>query len=158
VERIRGELPRILEGLTAVVVGTRDAALVPSCVQAAGVWADASGRLTVYIPEGTAEACLANIAANGAVAVVMEKVMTHRTVQVKGRCVKMRPARPDEREIVERCMGAFIDDVARAGAPRRILLKKNNWPCRAVTIEVAEVFEQTPGPRAGLPFEPGGRP
>jgi hypothetical protein len=157
VERIRGELPRLLDGLTAIVVGTRDADLVPACVQAVGFAADGSGRVTVYVPEVAGEACLANIEANGAVAVVMEKVMTHRTVQVKGRCVETRPARPDEREIVERCMASFTDDVALAGAPRRILLKKNRWPCRAVTIDVTEVFEQTPGPRAGLPFEPGGR-
>ena len=154
-ERIRGELPRLLDGLTAVVVGTRDAALVPACVQAVGLAADASGRVTVYIPEATGEACFANIEANGAVAVAMEKVLTHRTVQVKGRCIEMRPAGPDEREVVERCMSSFFDDVAMAGAPRPILMKKNRWPCRAVTLDVTEIFEQTPGPRAGLPFEPG---
>jgi len=156
VERIRGELPRILEGLSAIAVGTRDAALGPACVQAVGVTADASGRVTVFIPEATGERTFANLAANGAVAVVMEKILTHRTVQVKGRCVGLRPASEDEREIVERCMGAFFDDVVSAGAPRRVLTRKNRWPCRAVTLEVAEVYEQTPGPRAGLPLSAGG--
>jgi hypothetical protein len=155
VERIRGELPRIVEGLTAIAVGTRDSSLVPACVQAVGLAADAAGRVTVYVPEATGQACFANIEANGAVAVAMEKILTHRTVQVKGRCLEMRPARPDERAIVERCMNSFIDDVVTAGGPRPILLTKNRWPCRAVTLDVTEVFDQTPGPRAGLPFQPG---
>ena len=155
-ERIRGELPRILEGLTAIAVGTRDAALRPACVQAVGLTAEPTGRLTVFVPEATGERTFVNLAANGAVAVVAEKILTHRTVQVKGRCVEMRPAREAEREIVERCMGAFFDDAVVAGAPRGILQRKNRWPCRAVTLEVAEVYEQTPGPRAGEPFVAGG--
>ncbi len=142
-------------GLTAIVVGTRNASLAPACAMGVGVVADKSGSLTVYVPEATGRETFENISTNGLVAVVMEHVPTHRTVQVKGRCQSMRPATEPEREIVDRSHEGFFRDVAFVGAPARIR-RQNRWPCRAITIEVTEIFDQTPGPRAGLPLVAGG--
>ncbi len=152
-ERIRRDLPRILEGLTAIVVGTRDAQLVPSAALAAGIEADTEGRATVFVLDGEAGArTLANVEATGWLAVTMEQIGTHRTVQLKGRCLGIRPAEESERPIVDRCQEAFLSEVELIGAPPAAR-RRRRWPCKAVTIEVLEVFEQTPGPRAGFPFE-----
>jgi len=151
VHQLGRDLPRILEGLNAIGIGTRDQELVPATTLAAGVHADGEGHLTVYVPEVTGARIFANVAANGAVAVVLEYIPTHRTVQVKGTCLEMREAREDERETVERIQGAFFDDVMMIGAPSDVR-RRLRWPCRAITIDVTEVYEQTPGPRAGLPF------
>jgi hypothetical protein len=146
---MRDGLPRLLEGLSVIAVGTRDADLVPSCVHAVGVAFDAAGRMTVYVPEASGAESLANVAAGGSVAVVFEKPMTHRTVQVKGRCVALRPAGEADRAAVERWAERFAADVIAVGAPVGPSRRIRRWPCRAVTLEVTDVFEQSPGPHAG---------
>jgi hypothetical protein len=156
VARIREDLPRILEGLSVIAVGSRDAALVPSCVHAVGVAGDEPGRLTVYIPEAAGAETLANIAENGAVAVVFERPMTHRTVQVKGRCLAMRPAADADRPAVEGWAERFAEDVIAVGAPILHARCLRRWPCRAVTLEVTDIFEQSPGPHAGERLSTGG--
>lgn len=156
VDRIRAELPRLLEGLSVIAVGSRDAALVPSCVHAVGLAVDGSGRITIYIPEDAGTETLRNIGENGAVAVVFEKPITHRTVQVKGRCVAMRPASDADRAAVDGWAERFAEDVIAVGAPIPRARRLRRWPCRAVTLEVTDVFEQSPGPHAGERLSAGG--
>jgi len=145
------DLARLIEGLSAIAIGSRDQELVPACTLAVGAQADDAGRLTVYVPDAIGAAIFRNVEANGRVAVVMEHIPTHRTVQVKGRCLEMRPAREDERPIVERSQAQFLEVVALIGAPAHAA-RRRRWPCRAITFSVDEVYEQTPGPRAGLPL------
>lgn len=156
-ERLLRDLPHILEGLSAIVVGTRDDALVPACVLGAGVAADPSGRVTIFVPEVTGGETFANVARNGRVSVTLEHIPTHRTVQIKGRCLEMRPAVEAERPIVDRIQEAFLADVEAIGAPGDAR-RRRRWPCRAITFEVAEIYEQTPGPHAGFPFGEGRAP
>ncbi len=152
-EHSRLDLQRILEGLVTMAVGTRDEALVPACELGVGAMPDpASNRLTIYLAETHCQRTLANLRKNGLVAVALDRPTTHRAVQMKGRCVGIRPAEPSERAIVEQGFGCFLEQVALVGAPTPLVRRLNRWPCQAVTIEVDEVFEQTPGPRAGLPF------
>ena len=150
---LRKDLPRILEGLHTIIVGTRDENLIPACTLAAALAADEEGRVTVYVSEASGQAIAANVRANGAVAVVAEYIATHRTVQVKGTCVEIRAAREDERAFIEGNQERFFEDVALIGAPAHVR-RRRRWPCHAITFQAAEIFEQTPGPRAGLPFEP----
>ncbi len=156
VEPIGGDLPRVLEGLSVIAVGTRDTDLQPSCVYAVGIAFEAMGLLTVYVPETAGAEALRNIAENGAVAAVFEKPMTHKTVQVKGRCVAMRPAGDADREAVDGWAERFAEDVIAVGVPIPHARRIRRWPCRAVTLEVTDVFEQSPGPRAGERLAAGG--
>lgn len=147
------ELPRLLEGHDAISVGTRDAALRPFVTLAAGVsFAAGEGRVTVYVPEATGAETLANLAANGMVAVVFEQILSHHTVQVKGRVADVRPAAESDRAFVERSAGSFFAQIEAVGGIPNVVRKKRTWPCRAVTFEVTDVFEQTPGPKAGTPL------
>ncbi len=148
-------LPRILAGHDAIAVGTRDDALRPACSMAVGVAFPGEGRATVYVPEATGERTLRDLEANGMIAVVFEEISTHHTIQVKGRVAEIRPAGEDERALVERSIGGFFAQVEAHGALPSVVRKKRRWPCRAVTFTVAEVFEQTPGPKAGTPFVAG---
>jgi hypothetical protein len=147
------DLPKILEGLHAIVIGTRDANRVPSAALGAALSAGEDGRVTVYVPEVAGAATVANAASEGVIAVAAEYIATHRTVQVKGNVLEIRDAREDERELVERMQNAFFDDVALIGAPAHVR-RRRRWPCHAITFQAREVYEQTPGPRAGLPFAP----
>jgi hypothetical protein len=145
-------LPRILAGHDAVVVGTRDAALRPACAMASGVAFPGDGRVTVYLSEDAGAETLVNLEANGAIAVVFEEILSHHTVQVKGRVLEIRPAAERERELVERSIAGFFRQVEAVGASPGVVRKRRRWPCRVVTFEVTDVFEQTPGPKAGTPL------
>lgn len=151
-------LPRILAGHDAVVVGTRDAALRPACAMALGVAFPGDGRVTVYLSEAAGSETFGNLEANGLVAVVFEEILSHHTVQVKGRVLEIRPAAESERAHVERSIAGFFRQVEAVGAAPGVVRKMRRWPCRAVTLEVTDVFEQTPGPKAGTPFAAGGAP
>ena len=151
-------LPRILAGHDAVVVGTRDAALRPACAMASGVAFPGDGRVTVYVTEAAGAETLANLEANGAIAVVFEEILSHHTVQLKGRVLEIRPAAEGERALVERSIAGFFRQVEAVGAAPDVVRKRRRWPCRAVTFEVTDVFEQTPGPKAGTPFAAEGAP
>jgi Pyridoxamine 5''-phosphate oxidase. len=154
-----GKLAPLLEGLVAVHVATRDAALVPDEVMAAAALLEPDGRsLTVYLPDATSATALANLRENGQIAVVLSQPLTHRTVQLKGRVETIRPAGEDEREAVERFAAAFDAEVAAIGLPPAALRRRNRWPCTAATFAVREGFEQTPGPRAGEPLVAEGAP
>jgi hypothetical protein len=146
------DLPRILAGHDAVVVGTRDAALRPACAMASGVAFPEEGRVAVYVSEDAGAETLANLEANGAIAVVFEEILSHHTVQVKGRVLEIRPAAESERELVERSIAGFFRQVEAVGAAPGVVRRRRRWPCRVVTFEVTDVFEQTPGPKAGTPL------
>ena len=157
--KVPDDLGPLLEGLVAIHVATRDAALAPDEVMAATALLDAEGkRLTVYLPVATSATSLANLRENGALAVVLSQPLTHRTVQLKGRVGELRAAREDERAAVERLAAAFDAEVAAIGLPPAALRRRNRWPCAAATFAVREAYEQTPGPRAGEPLEPEGAP
>jgi len=157
--KVPDDLGPLLEGLVAIHVATRDAALAPDEVMAATALLDAEGkRLTVYLPVATSATSLANLRENGALAVVLSQPLTHRTVQLKGRAETIRPARDDEREAVERGAAGFDAEVEAIGLPPAVVRRRAKWPCHAVTFVVAEAYEQTPGPRAGEPMTGGGAP
>lgn len=151
--KVPENLTALLDGLVAVHVATRDAALVPDEVMAAAARPSADGRcLTVFLPVATSEASIANLRANGAIAVVLSQPLTHRTVQLKGRVETIGPARDEERAEVERLAAAFDAEVEVIGLPPAVVRRRTRWPCHAVTFVVAEAYEQTPGPRAGAPI------
>ena len=155
-ERIKRALPELLDGLVAVVVGTRDADLRPACARGLAVRVDPStGRLVLYLSEARTAETLENLRSNGAIAIALDRPETHRSVQVKGRCVDIRPATEEERPVVERFLEGFFEQVIYLGMALSVRSIRA-WPCLAVTVEVTEVFEQTPGPRAGEPYRPGG--
>jgi hypothetical protein len=156
---VPGKLAPLLEGLVAVHVATRDAALVPDEVMAAAALLEPDGRsLTVYLPDATSATALANLRDNGEIAVVLSQPLTHRTVQLKGRVERLRAAREEEQEAVERFAAAFDAEVAAFGLPPAALRRRTRWPCTAATFAVREGYEQTPGPRAGEPLVAEGAP
>lgn len=142
-----------LDGLCAVHVATRDAELRPDIVHGVGFASGpAPGLLTIYLPHATSARSVANLRENGLVAVALAEPLTHRTVQVKGRCAMLRDARPAERADIEQCLGEFARQVGVLGMPPAVLRALSHWPAHAVEMSVDAVFEQTPGPGAGAPL------
>ena len=85
-----------------------------------------------------------------AIAVTGADVLTLQSVQVKGTVVAVEAATEDDLHVSERFCDDFFQAVDRVDGVARHLMARlvpaDLWAC---TIEVAEVFDQTPGPGAG---------
>ncbi len=134
----------------SIVVGTRNAALLPESTRAVGSVVAPDGKhVTVFLPTAVSDRAIANIGDNGRVAIGYSSIGDHVSVQVKGRVVATRDANPDERDLIVRYIGAFAEALAMTGIPRATTRALNAWPAHAVTVEVSDIFDQTPGVKAG---------
>src|SRR4051794_7012186 len=89
-----------LEPGLSILVGTVDAARVPSCCRGVAIAGDAS-RLTVYVPMSTSQRILRDVATTRRLAVTASHVVTHRTIQFKGRTGDARIAGEAEGVLVQ---------------------------------------------------------
>jgi hypothetical protein len=153
---ISDDLARFIESGLSLLVGTRDGRLVPEATRGLAPRVEPGGReVTIFLPDASGRVALANLAANGRIAVCISRPSDHRTFQLKGRVVGLAAAVEAERPHLDRYRCAFAQELAQVGLPARLTLRMAWWPCHAVRFEVAQVFVQTPGPGAGEPLRAG---
>jgi hypothetical protein len=134
-------------------VGTVSTSGIPAGCRAVGaVTSDELKTLTVYVPIATSREVLANIAANKRLALVATYPPDHSTVQVKGRTTGVRLAADAEEALVRARLELFAASLDHLGIPRRVTMAINHWPAFAIDFTIEEIFEQTPGPKAGTPI------
>jgi Pyridoxamine 5'-phosphate oxidase len=138
----------------AVAVATRDGDLVPAFTRGWGPEVSGDGRsltLCVIAPPGSAT--LANLEANGAIAVAFSPPTIARAVQVKGIAASVREPGANEVARATRHLDAFTAEAVQIGfpaeLPQRMFLRDDFV---SVTLSVDEVFDQSPGPNAGRPL------
>jgi hypothetical protein len=138
------------DGGTSVLVGSADANAVPACCRGIAVSTDHTlARATVYVPVATSRDVIANAATTKKLAVMITRVVEHVGVQLKGTVEAIRMASDDEELFVRRRFNEFADVLDDIGLPRRIFRTVSHWPAFALDLKVEDVFDQTPGPRAG---------
>jgi hypothetical protein len=140
------------EGGTSIILGTVDADGMPAACRGVALHssADDVSTVTVYIPVDSGQETIANIATTRRIAIVASHPPTHTSVQLKGTTRSVRLARRDEEEFVRSRKAAFAESLELLGVPQRITWSVAHWPAFAVEVVVDEVFEQTPGPNAGV--------
>jgi hypothetical protein len=85
-----------------------------------------------------------------AIAVTGADVRTLRSVQLKGTAYGLEPVTDDDLEMSRRFCDAFFADVLEADdIPRSLMDRLVPTDMLACTVDVAEVYDQTPGPCAG---------
>lgn len=137
----------------SVYVGTVDAEGFPSVCRAVAVSAkDDLSTVTVYVPVATGQESIANIATTRRVAVGCTYPLDNTSIQLKGTTAGVRMAREDERALLEERIEQFAATLDLVGLPPHITRKLAHWPAFAVELTVEEIFDQTPGPRAGSPL------
>jgi hypothetical protein len=146
------DLVAFVHGGVAVTVGTRDADRRPAVTRAWGPEVLADGRtlkLCVIAPPGSSTR--ANLEANGAIAVGFSPPTIARALQIKGAAASVREPEPAELERAERHLLAFSAEAEQLGIPGRVARRFFGAPSDflSVTVSIDEVFDQTPGPRAG---------
>jgi hypothetical protein len=141
-----------LGGGTSIIVATVDAEGVPATCRGIAVTPKGEDALTVYLPAATGQEALANLATTRRIAVSCSHPLSHSTVQVKGvtRGVKLAPA-SDEAFVRERWR-QFADVLDALGLPRSVTHRMTHWPAFAIDFSIEQVFDQTPGPKAGAPL------
>lgn len=144
------DLAELFESGVSILVGTRDASLVPEATRGCGAIVHPDRRrLTIFLPTSVAGRAVANLEDNGKIAVGFSRVLDHRTIQVKGKLEGTRPATDAEREVIARYHVAYAEMIYMVGIPRARTRTMNVWPSVAITFEVTDIFHQTPGPGAG---------
>lgn len=154
---ISPELATFLESGVSILVGTRDARLVPDSARGVGARVETGGReLTVLLGDVLNTTALANLRDNGRIAVCFSRNGDHRSIQVKGKVLSIAPAAPPDRALVERYNGLIAVAWGEIGVPPAAVARWVRWPCHAVRFAVEAVFVQTPGPGAGAPLAAAG--
>ena len=140
------------EGL-AIHLGTRNEQLEPNGARVCAVKVDDDREHVVaYLPRAAAAIVLADLRANGQVALAFARPVDDRACQVKGVFVSERRATQRERPLVMAQWQGFVRQLAAIGIPAEATRNWTTWPSVAVRIRVTALFNQTPGPNAGAPL------
>jgi hypothetical protein len=147
------ELVELLEDGVAAWLATHDAELSPEAVRVWGTRVGPDRRtLTLYVSDEQAGRTYDNARANGQLAVFFCRMTDYRAAQVKGELIALRPTSDDERERQAEYARAFIATSIVVGTPREPTERLAFLPSTAMELRVREVYMQTPGTGAGLPW------
>jgi hypothetical protein len=147
---IRTEDAELLESAHSVVVGTVGADGQPDASRAWGILADAAtGLLRVLLPANE-PVVLANLEGGGRIAVNHTHVLTLESVQVKGVAHGVEVATAEDLACHDAYVEALFVNLHESDGSTREQVEHMRPPgVVAVTVEVTEVYDQTPGPSAG---------
>lgn len=145
----------------SIIVGTSDAAHRPHVTRGAGArLADHGRAVTVLLPHTGSEQVIADLQANGRIAVVFSEPTTHQTLQLKGRDAAVGACTPQHEALAARYLEGFIDEIGRLGFTAEVAhtILRLEGGLVPVQFTLDEAFEQTPGPSAGARLCPPGPP
>lgn len=139
----------LLESGCALIVGTSAEDGSPWASRAWGMRCVGADRLRVVLPEG-ARRDVGHFHAGRPIAVTGGDVRTLQSVQVKGRVVTVEDVTESDLEVVAHYTEEFFTAVEETdGTPRHLLERMLPASFVACEVEVGELYDQTPGPRAG---------
>ena len=144
----------------SIIVGSRDERNRPHVMRAVGCrLAEDLRRITVFMPPSSSAHVIADLRANGLIAVVFSEPSTNRTLQFKGRDAQIVPAEPGDPAIVARYVERFAQEIGELGFPAEVvktMFAHDDDDLVALRYTPDAVFEQMPGPKAGEPLAAGG--
>lgn len=145
-----------LESGVSLLVGTRGADGRPTAMRASGLrMHEGRAGFDVFLALGAAGRIAADLAAAPRIAVTASRVIDHRTFQIKGTAIDVREGREEERRVPESYLERFAVSVEEVGQPRIVTSQIRAWPALVVSVRIDDIFDQTPGPNAGVPLRGG---
>ncbi|MGC2856555.1 hypothetical protein ACM64Y_13860 [Novispirillum sp. DQ9] len=130
----------------------------PVTARALAAALDAGRRhLTLYIDRRAALPFLEAVEAGGRVAAAFTQPTTHRCIQVKGTDAAVHPPEAGALDIIDRHHRLFAVELREVGFAEGMIAAHDAYDpdgVVAVTFACLEVFDQTPGPRAGDAMTP----
>ena len=147
---IPDSIVQLLQTGVSVMVGTRDASLMPECTRAWGIHVDTNrGTVTVLLSESIAGKTLDNLRENGMIAVTCTRPTDHITCQLKGKVRSIKPVNSAQQKMSRQWHHEFVAELKAIGVPSALGEAWIVEPTVAVEMAVTDVFDQTPGPGAG---------
>jgi len=147
---ISPRLQRCLEPGLSILVGVADAHSMPTCCRGYALRStDELETVTVYLPVATSHETIQALAMTGRLAIAATHPADHSATQLKGVAMDTRLSREDEAAFVRERIRAYADVLDAFGVPKRLSGSIVYLPAFAVTMRVEEIYEQTPGPKAG---------
>jgi Pyridoxamine 5'-phosphate oxidase len=132
------------------IVATRDEEMRPEIARG---WApevnEEAAIATVCIGAERDSKMGSNLLSNGAIALTMTHPTTYRGIQAKGRVSDVGEPTAEQLERVQAHLAAFAAQVELLGLGRELTRRLLVPDLMAVTFAVHELYDQTPGPRAG---------
>lgn len=104
---------------------------------------------TVFLPELTTGATVAQLRENPRIAVLASYPLDHRSLQMKGSVRHITAAPERDRPYVQAYLAAFASVLEVVGMPYEVVTMVTHWPAIAVELAIEELYVQTPGPGAG---------
>ena len=154
------ELVQFLESGVSLSVASRNRRLLPSLARVLACRVDRdAGTLCLWLVRSHAAQLLRDCLDCDRLALVASDPPTHRAWQIKGDGVRECPVTPVGVDLVNRHGTDFADVISRLGfSPSftRAFYQHRPEELVAISFIPRELFEQTPGPRAGSKVEPGG--
>lgn len=147
------ETAGFIQRYVSMNLATSDAAKRPAVTRVFGcrVSADAV-RVTLFLCRAGNDLVLANLRANGRIAVVFSRPSTHRTVQLKGTDARVIELQAADRQVIAAYRESMVEDLGSIGYPpafTRSLIPAPETLDTAVCFTPLAVYSQTPGPQAG---------
>lgn len=140
----------LLQTGISVIVGTRDATLMPESTRA---WGIRVGRdrtsVTIFLTAAISGKTIQNLRENGLVAISCTRPTDHVACQLKGRLRRIRPTVQRDRDSSKTWHREFVGELVAIGVPADLCEAWITEPALAIDIDVTDVFHQTPGPGAG---------
>lgn len=140
----------------SIIVGSCDAAQRPHVMRAVGSRLSADRRrVSVLMPLDSGAQVLADLRANGRIAVVFTEPSSHLTLQLKGVDAEVLDAcAAEDQALAQRYLQGFTEEIGRMGFGAEVAqtLLARARGLATISFSVSEAFEQTPGPAAGQPL------
>jgi len=155
---LSAELKTFIQRGVSVMVGTRDAELVPELVRGWGPRVCQDRRsVSVCVAMAVGARTLGNLGDNGRIAVTFASPGNSEAIQMWGRCIGTGPARRQDLAAVQEHRDGFTQLNKGLGVPgpfiEALWQRELAGSPDMVTIrfEPEQIFNQTPGPDAGSP-------
>ncbi len=142
-----------IQGGLAIDLATRDHRNIPRVARAIGCRVSPDRRrVTLIVANRVIDRFIDALEGTRAIAAVFCLASTHRAIQIKGSDAVIEPVRETDRELVERAIAAFGEDIGRFGYDETFARAEMTYRPEeliAITFTPDPVYEQTPGPKAG---------
>jgi len=125
-------------------LGTRDNNLTPDFSRVLGATAIDDNHIKLLIDEPTSQRSLANMRDNQWVALVIVEVMSAESYQFKGKFISAVKPNEQDMNFFDQYMKGFDDLVVALGLNQGIVYAYPHSEMICITMEVEEIFEQTP--------------
>jgi hypothetical protein len=140
----------ILESAGTILVGTRDATLIPEITRGWGPTILPDGHtIDVCVSLSAGAKTLENLRESDEIAVTFHQTVTYQTVQLKGRFLGSGELTPQDWESVERQRNILTEQSKIHGIPLSMGMRILTPDLVRLRFMVQQAFEQTPGPDAG---------